>query len=89
LPLAAEEILGAIATMSVVGLVVGIAAISVLPAVAYDDPPEGTIKCGDKVKISSSVRCNGGPAVVIGGCNIGKNSDPKGAQRQTICTKTK
>lgn len=60
-----------------------------LPAAAYDDPPEGAVLCGATVKVSSSKHCNGGPAIVIGGCDKGTRPNPSGRNRQTICQKGK
>ena len=60
-----------------------------VPAAAYDDPPEGAVLCGARIKVSSSKHCNGGPAAVIGGCDKGIRPNPSGRNRQTICQKGK
>ena len=57
-----------------------------MPAFAYDDPPEGSVRCGERMSISSSKHCNGGPAIVIGGCN---RNGGKAGPRQTICQNKK
>ncbi len=61
-------------------------AIFSLQAKAYDDPPPGTVSCGQKVTVRSSAQCNGGPATIIGGCDM---NGGRGKGRQTICTKKK
>jgi hypothetical protein len=66
---------------------IAVAASVTLPisALAYDDPPAGIVKCGQRVEVSSSSHCHGGPAVVIGGCTTSR--DTHGSSRQTVCKK--
>jgi hypothetical protein len=54
------------------------------PGCQYDDPPAGTVACGNRVSISRSVNCNCGPAIIIGGCNMGGGT---GGPRKVECIK--
>jgi hypothetical protein len=44
------------------------------------DPPRGAVSCGKRVTVRSSARCQGRPAIVIGGCR-----QSSGARRKVQC----
>jgi hypothetical protein len=71
---------------ALIGALIGAVMMLAVPAAAFDDPPPGSVSCGQKISIRSSALCNGGPATIIGGCNLGPNQNPNGPRRQTICT---
>lgn len=55
---------------------------------SYDqesDPPPGSIDCGQVVTVRSSARCEGKPAIIVGGCNMRDDGNPRGPLRQIRC----